>query len=96
MNRLRKGKHGQAMTEYIIIVAIIALAALAVFGLFGDRIRAMIGGAVQDAKTWAAWGMFQTRGSEIRGQKSANGRQNREANAQHPTPNAQCRMEKKR
>ncbi|MCG2658616.1 MAG: hypothetical protein L6437_00010 [Kiritimatiellae bacterium] len=48
MNRMRKGKHGQAMTEYIIIVAIIALAALAVFGLFGDRLRAMIGGAVTD------------------------------------------------
>ncbi|MDD5678102.1 MAG: hypothetical protein PHW60_08960 [Kiritimatiellae bacterium] len=48
MNRIRKGKHGQAMTEYIIIVAIIALAALAVFGLFGDRIRAMVGGAVTD------------------------------------------------
>ena len=48
MNRMRKGKHGQAMTEYIIIVAIIALAALAVFGLFGDRIRAMVGGAVTD------------------------------------------------
>ena len=48
MNRRRKGKHGQAMTEYIIIVAIIALAALAVFGLFGDRLRAMVGGAVTD------------------------------------------------
>ena len=48
MNRMRIGKHGQAMTEYIIIVAIIALAALAIFGLFGDRIRAMIGGAVTD------------------------------------------------
>ena len=48
MNRTHKGKHGQAMTEYIIIVAIIALAALAVFGLFGDRIRAMVGGAVTD------------------------------------------------
>ena len=48
MNRMRKSKHGQAMTEYIIIVAIIALAALVVFGLFGDRIRAMIGGAVTD------------------------------------------------
>ena len=48
MNRMRKDKHGQAMTEYIIIVAIIALAALAIFGLFGDRIRAMIGGAVTD------------------------------------------------
>ena len=48
MNRIPKYKRGQAMTEYIIIVAIIALAALAVFGLFGDRIRAMIGGAVTD------------------------------------------------
>ncbi|MFH1476102.1 MAG: hypothetical protein ABIH24_01225 [Verrucomicrobiota bacterium] len=48
MNRMPKGKHGQAMTEYIIIVAIIALAALAIFGLFGDRLRAMIGGAVTD------------------------------------------------
>lgn len=46
MMTLRKSKLGQAMTEYIIIVAIIALAALAVFGLFGDRIRSMIGGAV--------------------------------------------------
>ncbi len=43
-----KSKRGQAMTEYIIIVAIIALAAIAVFGLFGDRIRAMVGGAVKD------------------------------------------------
>ena len=48
MNRMRKSKRGQAMTEYIIIVAIIALAALAVFGLFGDRLRAMVGGAVTD------------------------------------------------
>lgn len=44
--RILKSRSGQAMTEYIIIVAIIALAALAVFGLFGDRIRAMIGGAI--------------------------------------------------
>lgn len=27
-------------------------------------------GAVQDAKTWAAWGMFQTRGSAVRDQRS--------------------------
>jgi len=39
---------GQAMTEYIIIVAIIALAALAIFGLFGDQIRKMIGGAITE------------------------------------------------
>ena len=46
MKEKLKATSGQAMTEYIIIVAIIALAALAIFGLFGDRIRAMLGGAV--------------------------------------------------
>jgi len=44
----KKSRAGQAMTEYIIIVAIIALAALAIFGLFGDQIRKMIGGAVTE------------------------------------------------
>lgn len=44
-------------------------------------------GAVQDAKTWAAWGMFQTRGSEIRGQKSEDGLKK--------TSNVQCRTKKK-
>lgn len=48
IRKLMKNKKGQAMTEYIIIVVIIALAALAVFGLFGDRIRQMVGGAVQE------------------------------------------------
>ncbi len=48
MKRQRASRRGQAMTEYIIIVAIIALAALAIFGLFGDRIRSMVGGAVVD------------------------------------------------
>ena len=46
MTRILRNRKGQGMTEYIIIVAIIALAAIAVFGLFGDRIRAMLGGAV--------------------------------------------------
>lgn len=45
MKTYRRNQRGQAMTEYIIIVVIIALAALAIFGLFGDRIRAMLGGA---------------------------------------------------
>ena len=44
----KKTRGGQAMTEYIIIVAIIALAALAIFGIFGDQIRKMIGGAVTE------------------------------------------------
>ena len=46
MIKLKKTKHGQAMTEYIIIVAVIALAALTVFGLFGDAIRAKMNGVI--------------------------------------------------
>ncbi len=42
MKRIR----GQAMTEYIIIVAVIALAALTIFGLFGDTIRAKMNGVI--------------------------------------------------
>ena len=48
MRKLLKSSAGQAMTEYIIIMAIIALAALAIFGLFGDQIRRMVGGAVTE------------------------------------------------
>lgn len=48
MKRMFGSKRGQAITEYIIIVVLIALAGLAVFGLFGDRIRQMVGGAVEE------------------------------------------------
>jgi len=48
MKKNHKNKKGQAITEYIIIVVLIALAGLAVFGLFGDRIRQMVGGAVEE------------------------------------------------
>jgi pilus assembly protein Flp/PilA len=41
-----KNKKGQAMTEYIIIVAVVALAALTVFGFFGDTIRAKMNGVI--------------------------------------------------
>ncbi len=46
MMKRHSRKHGQAMTEYIIIVAVIALAALTVFGLFGDTIRAKMNGVI--------------------------------------------------
>jgi Flp pilus assembly pilin Flp len=46
MKRRGNSKRGQGMVEYLIIVVIVALAAIAVYGLFGDRIRAMMGGAV--------------------------------------------------
>ena len=40
-------KQGQAMTEYIIIVAVVALASLTVFGLFGDTIKAKMNGIIE-------------------------------------------------
>ncbi len=46
MKKLMKKLHAQAMTEYIIIVAVVALAALTVFGLFGDTIRAKMNGVI--------------------------------------------------
>lgn len=48
MKRRFGNRRGQAMTEYIVIVVLIAVAALAIFGLFGDRIRQMVGGAVEE------------------------------------------------
>ena len=45
--RFMKGRRGQGMTEYIIIVALIAIAALVLFTLFGDQIRSITGGIVR-------------------------------------------------
>lgn len=36
---------GQAIVEYIIIIAIVAIAAITVLGFFSDRIRTLIAGA---------------------------------------------------
>ncbi len=41
MLRKLRGRRGQGMTEYIIIVALIAIAAIGVVSLFGDNIRAL-------------------------------------------------------
>lgn len=38
----RRSSRGQAILEYIIIIALVAVAALTVLGLFGDRIRGLI------------------------------------------------------
>ena len=40
----RRSSGGQAILEYIIIIALVAVAALTVLGLFGDRIRELISG----------------------------------------------------
>ncbi len=44
-NGLKKGRRGQGMTEYIIIVALIAIAAIGIIGLFGDNLRGLFGAA---------------------------------------------------
>ena len=41
--RLVKGRNGQGMTEYIIIVALIAIAAIGIYTLFGKQIREVVG-----------------------------------------------------
>jgi Flp pilus assembly pilin Flp len=40
----RRSAGGQAILEYIIILALVAVTALTVLGLFGDRIRELISG----------------------------------------------------
>lgn len=47
MGKLKR-KEGQAMVEYIIIVAVVAIAALVIFGMFGDTIKKKLGGAVDE------------------------------------------------
>ena len=68
--RLR-GRKGQGLTEYIIIVALIAIAAIGVVSLFGDNIRALFatsanalaGNENAEAKTKEAKGkLYQHRG----------------------------------
>lgn len=48
LRKFRKTKGGQAIVEYIIIVALVAIAAIAVIGLFGDRIKEMFNAATEE------------------------------------------------
>ena len=48
LKKVRKTKGGQAIVEYIIIIALVAIAAITVIGLFGDRIIEMFGGATNE------------------------------------------------
>jgi len=48
MKALLKRKHGQALTEYILIVAIVALAAIAILAVFSDTIRSKFAGATEE------------------------------------------------
>lgn len=48
LKKFRKSQRGQAIVEYIIIVALVAIAAITVISLFSDRIREMFGGATEE------------------------------------------------
>ena len=41
-------QRGQAMTEYLVIVALVAVAAIAVYGAFGQVIRAQVAGLARE------------------------------------------------
>ena len=43
----RRSSGGQAILEYIIIIALVAVAALTILGLFGDRIKKLIAGSTK-------------------------------------------------
>jgi Flp pilus assembly pilin Flp len=45
VQKMRKGRKAQGMTEYIIIVALIAIAAIGVVTLFGNNLRRIFGTA---------------------------------------------------
>ena len=45
VRKTRRGRKGQGMTEYIIIVALIAIAAIGVVTLFGNNLRRIFGTA---------------------------------------------------
>lgn len=43
----RRSSGGQAILEYIIIIALVAVTALTVLGFFGDRIKQLIAGSTK-------------------------------------------------
>ena len=67
----RRSAAGQAILEYIIIIALVAVAALTVLGLFGDRIRGLIssstkaiGGETEDSNKSSLEIMRETNNGE--------------------------------
>ena len=48
LKKFRKTQSGQAIVEYIIIVALGAIAAITVISLFSDRIRELFSGATEE------------------------------------------------
>ncbi len=50
----RKRTSGQAILEYIIIIAIVAIGAITVIGFFGDRIKELFSGVTTELGSDAA------------------------------------------
>lgn len=69
----RKNRRGQAIVEYIIIVAIVAIAALTVMGLFSDRVRTIIAGVASSLGSNEASGAVSTNSVDILKNMDADG-----------------------
>ena len=54
MRKYLKGKSGQAMTEYVIIICIVAIAVLLVVGVFGTNVRNLFQSANKSLQTGQA------------------------------------------
>ena len=69
----KSGNKGQALLEYVIIIAVVAIAALTVLFAFSDQIRAMfsgtteaLGGEVADDATESSEDIFKSIGDDYK------------------------------
>jgi len=67
--RQKKRQRGQAMTEYLIIVALVAVAAIAVYQLFGQVIRSQTAAMAKELA--GEDGSAQTRAAQAAAQSAA-------------------------
>lgn len=66
LKKIRKhNSKGQAIVEYIIIIAIIAVAALTILSIFSDRIRELIAGSASALGSNNAASAVQTSSKEV-------------------------------
>lgn len=66
-----RGRRGQGMTEYIIIIALVAIAAIGVVSIFGDNIRALFGASVNALSGQESAAVSTTNADETTGQSNS-------------------------